>query len=302
MPFVNRFASPFAPPPGPFSFLRNHPVLLASGAASTGVLLGAYVAVQLLGTPAKVDTAKINPATAPSTAVASEPPPPIASRPAPPIADTNGSAPAAEPARSDVASVDCGKQTWPNISHDCLKGAPRVISANKPDQSTTKPPASARSQTATFQNASPTNVATTTGVAAKTEPAATPQPGVAARSASAPVEPPKPAETAAAKASAPEAAEQPPAKEATKAKITKRFAKRTRRKPAKQQINDDSFFANGDDGVRDPRRYDRSHRLVQRSERDDDDRGSDDGRRVIVIRRGGGGLFGDLFGNFGDSD
>jgi hypothetical protein len=289
MPFVNRFASPFAPPPGPFSLLRNHPVMLASSAATAGVLLGAYVAVQLLGTPAKVNTA-----TAAPTPVASQTAPTIASEPAPPIAGTNGSAPTAEPARSDVASADCGKQTWPNISHDCLTSGPRTISTGKPDQSASRATESAASW----------NVAPTSGLAAKAEPAATPQPTVTARTANTPVDSPKPAETAAVTPTQPVAAEQPPenaSPDVAKAK-PKRVAKKIRRKPAKQEFNDDGFFASGDDGARDARRYDRSHRVVQRYERDDDDRDTDNGRRVIVIRRGGGGLFGGIFGNFGDSD
>jgi hypothetical protein len=100
------------------------------------------------------------------------------------------------------------------------------------------------------------------------------------------------------------AAEQPPTNASPDVAKTKpkRVAKKTMRKPAKQEFNDGSFYAAEDDGVRDTHRYDRSRRMVQRYERDGDDRDSDDGHRVIVIRRGGRGLFGGLFGNFGDSD
>lgn len=115
MPFVNRFVSPIAPPLGSFGLLRNHPVIVASGAAAAGVLLGAFVAVQVLATPEKTAAGAALPQ------AAAEP------RPAPPIAETTGSARVAEPARSDVSAGGCDEQTWPDLTRGCMKnGGARV--------------------------------------------------------------------------------------------------------------------------------------------------------------------------------
>src|SRR5262245_28126223 len=141
MPFVNRHASPFAPPRS--GLLRRHPFIIATGAATAGVLLGGYVAVQLLGTPEKQ-----GPGVKPVQAAVVQPKPA-----APPIAETTGSAPtesAAAPAiaPTNVATTDCSRQTWPNLTRDCMKnGGERVTPSDKPDRPATTasnpPPAAA---------------------------------------------------------------------------------------------------------------------------------------------------------------
>ncbi len=127
MPFVNRFASPVAPPPSPLASCVSHPIIVASGAATAGVLLGAFVAVQLLAPPEKLDAGATSPRAA------------VETRPAPPIAETTGSAPSAETAKSDGAVADCDKQTWPYLSRDCMKnGGARVMTTDKLDSSTVR--------------------------------------------------------------------------------------------------------------------------------------------------------------------
>ena len=93
-----------------FAFLRdtvrNHPVIVATTAATGGVLLGAFVAVQLLATPQpRADSAWRS---LQWNQVA--PKPVDETKPAPkPVAETTGSAPTGE----SVASADCDQQTWP---------------------------------------------------------------------------------------------------------------------------------------------------------------------------------------------
>jgi len=78
MPSASRFASLR-------DTVRNHPVVVASSAASVGVLLGAFVAVQLLATPQP----RADSAAAPQAAVASK-------GEAKPVPETTGSAPAGD--------------------------------------------------------------------------------------------------------------------------------------------------------------------------------------------------------------
>src|SRR5437016_8344744 len=87
--------------------VRNHPVIVTSGAASVGVLLGAFVAVQLLATPQP----RTDSAPAPQAALASkgEAKPVSETKPVP---ETTGSAPTSE----RTASVDCEQETWPYLS------------------------------------------------------------------------------------------------------------------------------------------------------------------------------------------
>src|ERR1043166_6317822 len=106
--------------------VRNHPVVVASGAASVGVLLGAFVAVQLLATPQP----RTDSAPAPQAALASK----GEARPAP---ETTGSAPTSE----RTASVDCEQETWPYLSRPCMeemqsKYRTRLISTDKLDKAT----------------------------------------------------------------------------------------------------------------------------------------------------------------------
>jgi hypothetical protein len=295
MPFVNRFASPFAPPPRRLGLLRNHPMMLASGAATAGVLLGAFVAVQLLATPEKIDANATSPQAAAEIS------------PAPPIAETTGSAPAVEPAKSDGATPDCDKQTWPYLSRDCMKnGGTRVITTDNLDRSTvgaiegSKHPDTAKPAPAPAPAPSPPARSAVT--------ASNPPPAAAATVATTTAVAPEPAAKSAPAAQPTAAPEQTAAKPELKAR-PKHVAKKQKRKPAKQELNgdddDNNAVASGDSNDRfNDRRADR-RRVVQRwngRDRDYYDRreSDDDGqRRVIVIRRGGG-LFGSLFGgNFG---
>jgi len=286
MPFVNRFASPFAPPPARFGILRHHPVVIASGAATAGVLLGAFVAVQVLATPEKLD------ANAAQT------------KPAPPIAETTGSAPSAEPSR-DAATTDCDKQTWPYLSRDCMKnGGARVVTTDKRDQSTVGAIEAPKSSDAAKPAPAPSAPGTSALTAGNPPPAAPTPAATTAAATTEPVAKPDPVAQAAAE----------PKRDAAKAepKPKAKYARKQKRRPARQEFNDnDNAFANDDSDNRFYRFYDRRYdrrRVVQRGNESDRIYGrrdfDDDGqRRVIVIRRGGGGLFGSLFGGrFGDDD
>jgi hypothetical protein len=270
MPFVNRFASPVAPPR--FGIVRYHPIIVASGAATAGVLLGAFVAVQLLAPPEKLDAGATSPRAA------------VETRPAPPIAETTGSAPSAETAKSDGAVADCDKQTWPYLSRDCMKnGGARVMTADKLDSSTVRAIEGSKHSS----GAKPAPMPNAPSVTASNPPPAAPLTAVATPESAAKPAPEPP---------------QTPAQAESKPK-PKHVAKKQKRKPVRQELNgddDDNAVASDDSNDRFNDRRAERRRVVQRwNERDRDD---DDGpRRVIVIRRGGGGgLFGSLFGsNFG---
>ena len=92
--------------------VRNHPVIVASTAASAGVLLGAFVAVQLLATPQP----RADSAAAPQ-ALASKPRR-SRSRRRSPSPETTGSAPAERraPPRRIATS-----ETWPYLSRACME-------------------------------------------------------------------------------------------------------------------------------------------------------------------------------------
>src|SRR5258708_40320563 len=79
--------------------VRNHPVVVASSAASAGVVLGAFVAAQLLSPPQP----RADSAPAPQAALASK-------GEAKPEPETTGSAPTSD----RTASADCEQQTWPD--------------------------------------------------------------------------------------------------------------------------------------------------------------------------------------------
>ena len=132
MPSANRFA-----------FLRdtvrNHPVVVATSAATAGVLLGGFVAVQLLATPKPHSDSAGTAQAAVETKAAPKP-----------AAETTGSAAAGESA----AAADCDQQTWPHLSRACMEEyrnknrAPRVVSTDRLDKSAiaaveASPPASA---------------------------------------------------------------------------------------------------------------------------------------------------------------
>ncbi len=121
-----------------FAFLRdtvrNHPVIASTTAATGGVLLGAFVAVQLLATP-KLPSDSAMALAAVETKVAPKPVDEI--KPAPkPVAETTGSAPTGE----NVASADCEQQTWPHLSRVCMEEyraknrSVRVVTTDKLDK------------------------------------------------------------------------------------------------------------------------------------------------------------------------
>jgi hypothetical protein len=95
--------------PGLFS---KHPLLIATSAASGGVLLGAYVAFQIFAAPVE----QYGPGTPAPKPVAEANASDVAAPAGGP--ETTGSA----PSKDDVATMDrCGGQTWPNLSRDCME-------------------------------------------------------------------------------------------------------------------------------------------------------------------------------------
>jgi hypothetical protein len=296
--------------------VRNHPVIVASSAASAGVLLGAFVAVQLLAPPQpRADSA------APSqTALAAtgEVKPAPEATPAP---ETTGSVPASD----RTASVDCEQQTWPYLSRSCIeemqsKYRTRVISTDKLDKSTiaaieSSPPAPRAP--AESKPAAPPAADT-----APVSPSPSPIDLVAAPSAvfAAPVASPAAVTSAAPPPSQPAANVEVRKENNVEAKKEKRVVTKSKRKPkaefkfpAKQEFDDDDDTSvasrDSDDRASDERidrrleRADRRpdrRRIVGRSTEQDYDVPASNGdgqRRVIVIRPSGGGMFESLFGN-----
>ena len=269
--------------------VRNHPMIVASSAASAGVLLGAFVAVQLLATPQpRADSARASQAVVASKVEAK------------PVPETTGSAPSGD----RTASADCDQETWPNLSPPCVeemrsKHRARVISTDKRDKPTiaaveTPPPAPVEA------NASARAVATAASGSPPVDLVSAPSAVFAAPDTS-------PATLT--------SAAQPPSQPAVsaEAKKDKRVATKSRRKPkaetkapAKQDADDDddaSVASNvSDDRASDDRsdrRLDRRRIVERRTERDYDVPASngDGSRRVTAIRRSGGGLFEGLFGD-----
>ena len=113
--------------------VRNHPLLVATTAASAGVVLGAYVAVQLLVTaPTKNDDAARQTVQAAAESKTVQ----TATESKAVRAETTGQAPSGD---RDGTTTDCSRQTWPYLSRDCMelnKSAPRVVSTDKLDQPT----------------------------------------------------------------------------------------------------------------------------------------------------------------------
>jgi len=268
----------------------NHPVIVASSAASVGVLLGAFVAVQLLAPPPHADSAA-----APQAALASK----GETQPAP---ETTGSAPTSD----RTASADCERETWPYLSRPCMEKMQsryrtRVISTDKLDQPTinaiqASPPTPPESKPAAPAVADTAPVSPSPSLvdlaAAPSAVFAAPDASAAALASAAP--PSQPAGNVEAK------------KEKRVATKSKRKPKAEPKAPAKQESDDDddtSVASNDSDdrasGERSDRRLDR-RRIVERwIERDYDVPASngDGQRRVTVIRRSGGGMFEGLFGN-----
>ncbi len=198
MPSASRFASLR-------DTVRNHPVVVASSAASVGVLLGAFVAVQLLATPQP----RADSAAAPQAGIASKPQAAIASKmevkpaEAKPAPETTGSATPSD----RTASVDCERETWPHLSPPCVeekrsKHRTRVISTDRLDQSTisaieASPPAPSESKPATSAGANTATVSPPSSpsvglTAAPSAVFAAPSPSPAALASTAPP-PPQPA-------------------------------------------------------------------------------------------------------------
>jgi hypothetical protein len=253
--------------------VRNHPVVVASSAASAGVLLGGFVAVQLLATPQLRTDSPV----APQAVLASK-------GEARPIPETTGSAPADD----RTASVGCDQETWPHLSPACVeemraKNRTRVISTDKLDKPAisaieASPPAQPESKSAA--------------------PAVADTPPVA-------VSPPVDLVSAPSAEFAAPAPSQPAAN--IEAKKDKHVATKSKRKlkaepKARQDADDDddtSVASNDSDDRASEGRVDR-RRIVERwTERDYDVPASSGAgqRRFTVIRRSGGGLFEGLFGN-----
>jgi hypothetical protein len=289
--------------------VRSHPFLIASWAAMGGILLGGFVTLKMLQPESRA--AKVGPAQTVAEA-----------RPAPkPVAETTGSAPAGE----STAGVDCDHQTWPYLSRACVEAmqaknrAPRVISTDNLD----KPTVSAiQAPTPSPATPTPSPVATRpptpAPVMAETTPPTSPAPANPTATA---VAAPQPSPGASAgQAQAEEKSPQPADQREAKPEKHERVAKKAKRKPKvepkalprDESNDDDDHVANADDqtAVSDPSddhiargRADR-RRVVERRPVREYDVPAEDGsgdRRIMVIRRdNGGGIFGNLFGGFGD--
>jgi hypothetical protein len=289
----------------PGRLFRNHPLLVATTAASGGVMLGAYVAFQIFAAPVEQRGAG-QPAPLQPVAQAN-----AGDTKAPAIAETTGSA----PARDDVAADRCEGQTWPNLTRNCME----QMRSRTPTRTVT---------TDRVENPAPqmrTAPQAPSGTAVANAPAIAPAPEAAPESG--PAAQPANTQTAAAPAPAAEpaaaTANPPEAVKSVKRKVKE--AKRKAKNPKSEQ-GDNRALAYAPNGDRDDEqqfdrndrrslraedrdgRFDRSRRerVIVRGEDDDDgDRVSERGdRRVIVIRReresggfGGGGIFGSLFGN-----
>jgi hypothetical protein len=254
--------------------LRNHPVIVASTAATAGVLVGAFVAVQLLDTP------QPRPVSVPAPQAAAE------TKAAPkPVAETTGSAPTGE----TVTSAECEQQTWPYLSRACIaemriKNRMRLISTDRLDKPTVAaieaPAPAAEIKPASPASAMPTPAPAAAPVAAAVAVFAAPESSPAALTAG--------AQDAQA---LPRAAAKPEAKKETGREKRERIAKKSKKKPKFKTKIPPRPEAEDDDG---------SVASVRSDDRADYDIPSYDGRgqrRVTVIRRGGGGVFESLFGN-----
>jgi hypothetical protein len=295
MPSANRFA--FVR-----ETVRNHPGIVASWAATAGILLGGFVTLKVMAPEPRVEKIGTTHAAIETKAAPKS------------VAETTGSAPSAE----TVASTDCDKQTWPYLSRACMEAMrgknrePRVVSTDtldKPTISAIESPTPAPPA----EQPKPADPPPSAPVVASTAPAATAEPATAAPTA---VEvDPVPVAKAEEKPSPP--ADQKEAKQ----EKHERFAKKAKRKlkfdpkaepkaQPKDQSDDgdgDVASAEADDRPSEGRiargRADR-RRIVERWTERDYNVPSTDGRgdrRVTVIRRdNGGGIFGNLFGGFGN--
>lgn len=265
--------------------VRNHPVMVATTAATGGVLLGAFVMFQVFAPTrppmqaAAVSKPELNP-----VAASTEP-------------TTTGAAVAGD----TTASADCDRQTWPNLSRVCMEQvreknrAARVVTTDRPlvaaIESTQPDPGL---KTVTLEPVAPAM-------------ASVPPPIEPVASTSAPAADPAPVALAAPEEPQP-AAKVPPKPAVKKAKSKPKAEPKAVAKRDADDEDDNAVASNDDDGrdVRAVRRTDRSRRIVERwTERDYNVR-SDDGdgqRRITVIRRArSGGPFEALFGIGRDDD
>jgi hypothetical protein len=251
----------------------SHPVLTATTAASGGVLLGAYVAMQIFAAPVP------NEAKVPAVAPVADAKPSVKQVEKP--VETTGAAPAKE----DFAAADrCVGQTWPYLSRECTeqmqKNRPtRAVTTDRVDKPAPDAPAAPQTQSVATLPASGTPAASppaetsrasapsvsavpTTGPSAPPEPAtkpveqAPPNPAVAAAP---PVSPPRAAEPAP-KAQVPVAASAPanpqqdavvsepaPAPKSVDRSAEKRKIKQAKERAKKQQRSRE-IFDEGEDG------------------------------------------------------
>jgi hypothetical protein len=302
--------------PSPFKSIgnavRNHPVIVASWAATAGVLLGGFVTVQVLAPDRPVE--KIGPGTAVAESK-SEPKP---------AAEPVASAGTEQTTGQDVASTRCEQQTWPHLSSDCLDAmgdknrAARVITTDRIDPPAVAPAAPKPADPVPVKPAvaaAPIPPATSPAAAVAETPKKKPEPAPASTVFAAPEGAPDKLATG---------AESVPA--ASAEKVEKKEAKQERKKHKRKARPEPKFIEpaededgeravavdSSDDEVVDNRRTARVSRAERRRtverrivprDADDEDGPFTDGRgergeRVIVIRRGGGGLFGNLFGGF----
>jgi len=293
------------------------PLFVAAGSVAIGVGLGAFVAVQMLSTPAKLDARSQQASLAP--------------KPAAVAAETTGSA------AFDDGGKGCDGQTWPYLSRNCVQQAEVTDAKSVQDRSALAQSAQGANTDApkiepepkSLRVVAPDNVEPAAVAAIETKPAAASEESTARSKDAAPGTTPGPV-TPAAVSAAPAAAETPAAaavpaattvsetaplplaKPHAKSKPV-RTAKKIKHKPrieneAKPEEQDDSRVASsGDDEDDQPVvRAERSRHIGRRGY-DAAPYGGRDGRRVVVIRReeepfrgpfGRGGLFGGLFGGF----
>jgi hypothetical protein len=268
-----------------------------------GILLGGFVTLKMLQPEPRA--AKVGPAQAVAEA-----------RPAPkPVAETTGSAPAGE-----NAAADCDHQTWPNLSRACMEAmqaknrAPRVVSTDNPAKPTVSAIEAPTPPPAATQPSTPAAVTAET-----TPPPANPAPPAAVFAAPQ-SSPGALAGTAQAEEKSPQPADQKEAKQEKHERVAKKAKRKPKVEPKAQprdeSNDDDDHVANADaddqamvsdDPPSDDRiargRADRRRVVERRAVREYNvpaDDGSGD-RRVMVIRRdNGGGIFGNLFGGFGN--
>ena len=282
MPSVHRFT-------GLRKTVRSHPVIVATTAATGGVLLGAFVMFQIF--------APAHPQDGSMQAAAETKPAPKAVA-ASIVPTTTGAAVAGE----TTATTDCDQQTWPNLSRVCMEQM-REKSRTARTVSTDNRPVAAIEKVEPAVESKPVGPAPVAQPVASVTPPV--EPVVSAPSTAA-----DPAPPAAVAVATPE-----PRAEANPQPRSERAAKKAKVKKAEPKVvvkrdaddDDESAVASDDDDVRPVRRADRSRRIVEGwTERDYDVRADDgDGqRRITVIRRArSGGPLEALFGiGRGDDD